>query len=294
MTTKNPEARPEEGALVINYETTLGAIAQLAEQYKGLTFDTPEDYERGRKAIADLRERRVKVEKRRKELKRDSLEFGRKVDAAADELKSAIEAIEDPLLAARKAVDDAEAERKRQEEKAELFRLNAELTAKREAEEKAAADKRAAEEAKLAEERKRLEEATAKQKAEADRLAAQQVEIDRQKAELAQQQAAADAATKANQVQREALDRQAQTPVVAVDNVAATVAAAAAPAVDISATAEEPARTDAEQVRHFAARIRGLMDDAPKLEGKAGEAIAWAVTRLEKTADTLILFREPA
>src|SRR5205823_6825864 len=95
MTTKNPEAPPVEGALVMRYETTLGAIAQLGEQFKGLSFDTPEDYERGRKAIAVLRDKRVAVEKRRKELKADSLAFGRKVDAAAAELTSAIEAIEE-------------------------------------------------------------------------------------------------------------------------------------------------------------------------------------------------------
>lgn len=291
MTTTKPEARPEEGALVISYESTLGAIAQLAEQYTGITFDTPENYERGRKAIADLRERRVKVEKRRKELKADSLSFGRKVDAAAAELTSAIEAIEDPLLAARKAIDDAEQERKRQAERAELLALEAKLKADREAEEKAAADKRAAEEAKLAEERKRLDEAAAQQKAESDRLAAQQAEIDRQKTELARQQAAADEAAKANQATREALDQQARTASEikpAGEAIRQEVVPETTKPLELQ---EEPARTDGEQVRHFAARIRGLMDAAPSLEGKAGEAIAWAVARLEKTADTLILFR---
>ncbi len=63
---------------------------------------------------------RVNVEKRRKELKADALEYGKKVDARAKEIFSKLEPIEDHLMAEENKV--LEVERKRKEEEARIER----------------------------------------------------------------------------------------------------------------------------------------------------------------------------
>lgn len=80
-----------------------------AIRYVGLAAETPQQYKVLQAALSDLRSARTEVEKRRKELKADSLEYGKKVDAAAKFLTAKIEEIEAPLKAAK-----AEADRKKE------------------------------------------------------------------------------------------------------------------------------------------------------------------------------------
>ena len=118
-------------AALVRYDVTDVRIAELRAEYAGLTFDTPAAYETGRKAIATIRELRVAVEKRRKELKAESLEFGRLVDSAARHLTGRLEDVEAPLIAARDAVD-AEKERiKAEKERARVAEIEAKLKAER-------------------------------------------------------------------------------------------------------------------------------------------------------------------
>lgn len=106
-----------------------------------------EGYELRRKVIADLRKIRTTIEGRRKELKADSLEYGRRIDAFAKHWTSQIMAIEEPLRIEKEAVDqDKEDARKAAEE------------AERKAQEDAARKRIAEEEARLAELRKADEE----------------------------------------------------------------------------------------------------------------------------------------
>lgn len=139
----------EGSARAVTYETTTEDIAKLAASYAGLS--ATEDYEAVRVAIADLRTRRVAVEARRKDLKRESLEFGRKVDEVAKALTASIEAIEAPLQASRQAVDDEKDRLKREAEDRKRAELEARVRVEREAEDARLRAERAAEEARLAE-----------------------------------------------------------------------------------------------------------------------------------------------
>ena len=158
-----------ETPLVVQYDVSVEAIAQLAEDLAGVTFDTPEKYKDGVKKIAQVRGMRTAVEKRRKDLKASSLEFGRKVDAAARTLTDRLEAIETPLLAAKKAVDDEDERLKKEKERADLIALEAKLKADREAAEAAAKLIREADEKQIAEERARLDAAGRRSEAEANK-----------------------------------------------------------------------------------------------------------------------------
>jgi hypothetical protein len=68
---------------LVRYDVTKAQLAELREKFSGLTFETTPKYEEGRKAIATLRELRVKVEAKRVELKAVALSYGRNVDSVA-------------------------------------------------------------------------------------------------------------------------------------------------------------------------------------------------------------------
>lgn len=80
----------------ITYDVPHAVIEQLAERYLPLKIKSINDksglrrVQAGREALHELTR---KIEKRRKELKADSLDYGRKVDEAARELQSLIEPI---------------------------------------------------------------------------------------------------------------------------------------------------------------------------------------------------------
>ena len=114
---------------------TDAAIDVLRQEYAGLEIKTTADYERVRLAIADVRDRRVTVEKTRVELKAGALEYGRRVDSEAKRITAMLAEIEEPLKAEKQRVDDEKARVKREKEEAERARIEAELKAKREAEE---------------------------------------------------------------------------------------------------------------------------------------------------------------
>lgn len=103
---------PEKPKHVIEYNITDAGLAKLADQYGGMvvTRDNLDEGKEARKAVRDVR---LAVEERRKELKKDALEYGRAVDGRANEIKAAIAKIEEPLA---EQIDEIVNEDKRKEE----------------------------------------------------------------------------------------------------------------------------------------------------------------------------------
>jgi len=100
----------------IRYDVTAAGLQSMRDQAAKLP--TAVESVKDRRACTDLRQEvrgvRVAVEKRRKELKKDALEYGRRVDSIAREITAAIREIEDPITERIEAYD-AEVERRRRE-----------------------------------------------------------------------------------------------------------------------------------------------------------------------------------
>lgn len=170
-------------AQLVTYDVSEAWISQTRTNFQDLSAATPGGYEEVRLAIANVRDVRVAIEKRRVELKADALSYGRLVDSEAKRFTTLLLEIEDPLKAKKAAVDDVAARKKAEAEAEKIRAVEAEIAANRakqeaearavrEAEEKRLADERAA----LAAERIRLGQIQAKidadRKAEQDRVAA--------------------------------------------------------------------------------------------------------------------------
>lgn len=277
------EVVPGTVELAVKFDVTETAIAELKDKFKDVSFGTPTEYEVGRKAIATLRDIRVRVEKRRVDLKAPALKFGRDVDAAAKVLIGKIEEIEDPLQTAKKLVDDAAAKAKLDAERAELIALEAEQTrlrveaeakakAEREAEEKRLADERAALEAEKARQAAANAEIERGQAAERERIAAERRKLEAEKA------AVEEAARKG----READEQRAR----AAREEAARVQAARA--AEEQAARLEALRPEREKVHAFADDIRRLAAKVPVVESDlCAGAVAWVKGRLQAVADKL-------
>jgi len=107
------------------FSVTDAGIAELEAKHKGLVVahGDKKGYLALTQAIAEVRTARTDVEKRRKELKQDALDYGRLVDSTAKAITERLEAIETPLKQ-NKDLIDAENERIRKEkEEAERLRI---------------------------------------------------------------------------------------------------------------------------------------------------------------------------
>lgn len=107
------------------FSVTDAGIAELEAKHRGLVVahGDKNGYLALTQAIAEVRTARTDVEKRRKELKQGSLDYGRLVDSTAKQITERLEAIEGPLKA-NKEQYDAEVERiKREKEEAERLRI---------------------------------------------------------------------------------------------------------------------------------------------------------------------------
>jgi len=85
--------------LPIVYSVDEQKIIQLKQKYAVLPTDleVKENYTFIKEGIAKIRKCRSEVEQRRKELKKDALEYGRNVDFVAKEIKKRLLAIETPM-----------------------------------------------------------------------------------------------------------------------------------------------------------------------------------------------------
>jgi septal ring factor EnvC (AmiA/AmiB activator) len=102
----------------IDYGVTADELAALASSFKDITsIESRKDYDAAQAAVTRLTRARTSVESRRKELKKESLEFGRLVDSTGKELMAVVEPEEQRLKAlvdevkAKKAAEKAERER---------------------------------------------------------------------------------------------------------------------------------------------------------------------------------------
>lgn len=180
---------PDPATQLAKFTPTDTAVATMAAEYMPLVIQGPDDSE-GFKVVHQARmvvkSHRVTVEKVRKELKADALEYGRRVDGEAKRITAMLEPIENHL-AEQEASYEAAKEAIR---KAARLKAEAEETARREAEEARLRAEREAEEARLRAERAELEAERARQKAEQDKIDAARREVEAEQKRLADIEAA--------------------------------------------------------------------------------------------------------
>lgn len=223
---------------LVKYSITDAAISELKKNYHGLTIAKD-----GMKAVHDARmiikNKRVEVEKTRKALKADSLEYGRMVDSEAKRISTELESIENPL----EAEENAEAIRlqaiKDEEKRLADLKLNSRISGLAQygaahdisslmtmpdekydallADHKKAWDKAEADKLELArlqkeeanrkafEEKKAKEAEMERQIKESERISAERKELEKRKAEQAEAQAKQE---EINRKEREAIAQQ--------------------------------------------------------------------------------------
>jgi len=270
------------------YDVTMEKIAEVSDDYAALVADTPTGYREVTLAIADCRTKRAAVEKRRKELKKDALEYGRAVDGAAKELIGAVKAIEEPLKIKKKVVDDAKAAKKQ-------AAAEAKLQAEREAEEKRLEEIRAEQEARLAAEREQIE-AERRELEEAKRAAevqaakdaeARRVEQEAAEAKLAAERAAIEEERQAEEdriaAERAELDAERREVEKVTREQAEREAAKAEAKAAAEAEAKRQAEIDAmapdlEKLSAWAELISEFADEIPDVASETAKAIVRAAT----------------
>lgn len=94
---------------VIKFDVTEQALLDLEQQWPSSSIPADlsikENYNLVKEGVSTLRNIRLKVEARRKELKADALEYGKKVDSSAKGIKERILAIEEPIKKAKTDYD---------------------------------------------------------------------------------------------------------------------------------------------------------------------------------------------
>lgn len=289
---------------LVTYSVTDAEIATRQARYALLSADTTKGYEEVRLAIADLREARITIEKRRVELKADALAYGRLVDSEAKRLTCLLEDIEEPLKRKRAAVDDEKARIRAEAEAAKLRALEAEIAAKRAQQEAEAKVVRDAEEARLAEERARLDAERLRlteERRRADEAARIEREAAEAKARTEREQLAKERRIieEAQHKERDAIERERQKVVAEREKaeraeferkakVKAEKEAAENAERERIAAAKRQARLDAlrpdvEKISSFAETIRGLVPPKTK-STEARTTIEAAVNALANIA----------
>ncbi len=316
--------RPAFSIEPITYPVIADKISELAAEYMPLRVNGLDDA-KGLKRVHDARmvvkNLRVSVDKRRKELKASALEYGKQVDSAAKQLFDLLEPIEDHLQAEE---DTVENEKKRLKEEAEeakrlklqlrlsdllqfgvvgnaasveamtdeafghtLARAKIEHDLKVRAEEEAA-ERRKAEESRLVAERAELDRVRKEQEAEAARLRAEQKRIDDEAAaqrriiELAK--AREEAAARARVETEQRIAREQEAARLAAERREAQLKA--------EAGAREAARIKAEQERPYREKIIAVADlidqivipQGPKFD-EVLEVVAEAALKVRAIAD---------
>lgn len=304
-----------ETTQLVKFDISEEQIGRAGAKCQAMGFDTPQRYEEGRKALADIRRIRVAVEKRRVDLKAEALAFGRKVDTRAKELTALLTAIEDPLAAKKAIVDDEKARIKREAEEAMQREADAAALAARELEEARIKAEREAEQARLAEERARLDEERkaldeerrkADEQARADRakldeerrIAEEAARMERDQLEAARRGIEAAERTMRETLeaerravaeereQNERLERERQAQIKAAADAAARAEADRLAAIEQQARLDA-FKPDAEKIRSFAVTLRKVRapdvrtDEGKRLAAWAMQAIGDVATQLE-------------
>ena len=108
---------------LIKYNLTDAAIQALDEKYQNLAITNSTGYKAVVVGIGEIRAYRVQVETKRKELKREALDFGRAVDGEAKRITTLLWPIENRLKEVRKIEDDRKAAIKAEKERIEQERV---------------------------------------------------------------------------------------------------------------------------------------------------------------------------
>lgn len=270
-------AKPVEEEF-LQFRSVLEELKSTAETLTVTSEDDSAGMELARKSRLSLRAIRIAVEKRREELKADSLRRGQRIDAAAKALREAIEPLEARLLDQEKFAERAEAARVAalqsertaflMEEGAPSHLLRPDLGSMAEADwGSLLSDARAIAAARLAQQAKEAAEREA---------AAKAAELERQKAAL---ELAATKA-KAEQERKRFAEERAEADRIAAEERAAAEKEAAA--LRAKAAEERAAREKAEE----AVRVAKLADDARKAQEQAlAKAEAEAAAKAAKAPD---------
>jgi chemotaxis protein histidine kinase CheA len=235
---------------------------------------------------------RGKIEARRKELKADSLEYGRRVDAVAKDLTALVESLEEPLQLQKDAVD-AEKERiKREAAEAKQRAIEEEARQKLEAERQENERKAAIERAELELQKAQLAEqraqAEAAQRAERDRLNAERAKLEAEKLET-------ERAAKAERERALALQREEQAALDAARKEAERLAALARDEelakhrLEQAALAAERARLETEKAELAAAVEAEKVRVAA--EAKAKREAEWLAENASDIEKLIVLAR---
>jgi len=263
------------------------AIAAMADEYLPLKIAGLEDaagYALVHKARMDVKAKRVAVEKTRKELKADALEYGRKVDAEAKRLTALLNPIESHLLAEEKAVDD-EKERIKNEAK---LKAEDEERARKEAEEAKRKAEQEAEDARLRAEREKLEAERRAMEAERSRIAAEQKatqdKIDAERRAIELDKARQEAAEKARVETEQRLAREAAANKTRLEAEEAA-AKAKAEAEEVARKRAEALRPDREKLLMVASCVGGIV--VPDVSVEAQSAARKIETILVEAQDKI-------
>lgn len=109
----------------IDYGVTQADLEALAQQFTDIkSITNRKEYDAAQAALTQLKRARSSVEARRKELKADSLEFGRLVDSTAKELAAVVQPEEERLAALVQMVKDQKAAEKAERERIEQERID--------------------------------------------------------------------------------------------------------------------------------------------------------------------------
>lgn len=254
----------------VTYDISAERLAELEAECKELDpAKSTKAYEESRVVLRKLVTTRTTMDKRRKELKADSLAWGRLVDSEYKKWETLLLAIEEPVAAKIKAVDDAKENARRAKEEAERKALEAELEAKRAAEAAAikAEQDRIAEANRIEAERlakiaaeqaakqREIDEANAKIKAEQE---AAQKKIDDAKAEIEAAKRKQDQEERERQIriqaEKDAAERIEREQKAAAERKAAQERAEAAERMRI-----EAARPDVEKINAFGHELAALV-----------------------------------
>ena len=109
------------------FDSVIPAIAELSSEFMPLRIngiDDAEGYEKVSKALRFMVSKRVAVEEKRKELKADSLTFGRAVDNRAKEISTMLSPIEEHLKSQKQKIDEAIEQIKIREEQIKQIKID--------------------------------------------------------------------------------------------------------------------------------------------------------------------------
>jgi len=114
----------DDSTAIVKFDIETAVITALDTKYKDIKVTDGKSYAFVMKGIGEYRELRLKIDDRHKVLKKDALEYGRRVDAEKNRLKGLLEPGENHLKEVRQVEDDRKTEIKAVKEAKEQARVD--------------------------------------------------------------------------------------------------------------------------------------------------------------------------